>query len=328
MMQAEQMGPMNPYKELVGIAGYINTDGQEITLGELVGQKVILVDIWTYSCINCQRTLPYITSWYDTYRDRGLEIVGVHSPEFDFEKDIENVERAVDKWGIKYPVVLDNDFATWRAYNNRYWPRKYLIDIHGNIVYDHIGEGGYAETEKKIKELLQERAELLGEVVDMDESITTPEGVEVVDPSGIGSPETYFGTLRHRYPTPVSVSADGVATFEAPETIELNTLYLVGDWRLTGEYAEAVSPDAKIIFKYRSEKVFLVASAEDGGDVSVMRDGAPIGQAGGEHVFDDVFHVQEDQLYRIVEDPTGSGEYTLELIIKDPGVRVFAFTFG
>ena len=142
-------------KEIVNPSGYINTD--KITVSELIGKKVILIDFWTYSCINCQRTIPYLNSWYEKYGDKGLEIIGVHTPEFLFEQKYENVLAAVNKFGVKYPVVMDNNYSTWTAYGNLYWPHKYLIDIDGFIVYDHIGEGAYDEAEQKIQELLQER---------------------------------------------------------------------------------------------------------------------------------------------------------------------------
>ena len=141
--------------DFAGISGYINT--HPITLKDLKG-KVVLVDFWTYSCINCIRTLPYLADWNAKYADKGLVIVGVHTPEFEFEKNIDNVKAAVQKFGIKYPVLQDNDKGTWNAYGNSYWPRKYLIDSDGYIRYDHIGEGGYAETEKIIQTLLAERA--------------------------------------------------------------------------------------------------------------------------------------------------------------------------
>lgn len=150
-----------PYIEIVNPAGFVNTEG--ITLKELVGKKVILVDFMTYSCISCIRSFPYTNEWYEKYKDEGLEIVGIHTPEFAFEKNIENVRSAMEHYDIKYPIVLDNEYATWRAYDNKYWPRKYLIDIHGMIVYDHIGEGAYAETEEKIQELLRERAAFFDE---------------------------------------------------------------------------------------------------------------------------------------------------------------------
>src|SRR3989344_2128687 len=139
-------------KEITTPDGFINSE--PFKLADFVGKKVILLDIWTYSCINCQRTIPRINEWQEKYADKGLLIVGLHTPEFEFEKDIANVREAVKKFGIKYHVVLDNDYSTWRAYRNQYWPRKYLIDIDGFIVYDHIGEGGYAETERKIQEAL------------------------------------------------------------------------------------------------------------------------------------------------------------------------------
>src|SRR3989338_8069048 len=181
--------------ELVGIAGYINTEnygGDTFQLQDYIGKKVILVDFWTYTCINCQRTLPYIKSWHEKYSNKGLLIVGVHTPEFEFEKKIENVKNAVQEFGIQYPVVQDNDYATWRAYKNNYWPHKYLIDINGDIVYDHVGEGNYAETEMKIQELLEGRMKLLGDEEDIDVVLTSGGDVSVAQ-----SPETYFCAWRN-----------------------------------------------------------------------------------------------------------------------------------
>jgi len=142
-------------KEITTPDAFINTDS--LTIKENIGKKVILIDFWTYSCSNCQRTIPHLNELQEKYADDGLLIIGVHTPEFEFEKDLENVKRAVEKYSIKYPVVMDNDFSTWRAYKNRYWPRVYLIDIDGFIVYDHIGEGAYKEIENKVIELLEEK---------------------------------------------------------------------------------------------------------------------------------------------------------------------------
>src|SRR5918994_1327444 len=174
------------------ITGYINTE--PINLSDLKG-KVVLVDFWTYSCINCIRTIPYLVDWNEKYADRGLVIVGIHAPEFEFEKNVDNVKVAVKKFGIKYPVIQDNDKGTWNAYENQYWPRKYLVDNEGYIRYDHIGEGGYTETERVIQSLLQERTAQLA----VDSSLpstnntvtetTTPENVQSVDFSKINSPE-------------------------------------------------------------------------------------------------------------------------------------------
>ena len=176
--------------ELAGIEGYINTDS-DIKIENFRG-KVVLIDFWTYTCINCIRTLPYLKSWHEKYNDKGLQIIGVHTPEFKFEQEYENVKSAVEKYQIKYPVVQDNAYATWRAYNNRYWPRKYLIDIDGFIKYDHIGEGAYEETERKIQELLKERMERLGQKEILDD-MSKPSGVIDINYGKIETPEIYFG---------------------------------------------------------------------------------------------------------------------------------------
>jgi thiol-disulfide isomerase/thioredoxin len=147
-----------PYApELTGISAYVNSE--PFMLKDLIGKKVVMIDFWTLGCINCQHTLPYVTAWYSKYRDQGLEIVGVHTPEFDYEKVRANVEEAIREYGIEFSVVQDNEFGTWRAYSNQYWPRVYLIDIDGYVVYDHAGEGAYEVTEAKIQELLRERQE-------------------------------------------------------------------------------------------------------------------------------------------------------------------------
>src|SRR3989338_220306 len=168
-------------KEISTPDGFINTDN--ITVGEFVGKKVVLLDIWTYSCINCQRTLQYLKAWYEKYADKGLVIIALHTPEFEFEHKYDNVLAAVKKFGIAYPVVLDNDYSTWTAYGNRYWPRKYLIDIDGYVVYDHIGEGGYEETERKIQELLEERMTRLGVKNGIAKDIAKPKDAQAVDPT-------------------------------------------------------------------------------------------------------------------------------------------------
>lgn len=151
-----------PAQKIVNSSGYVNTGGEPITIKEFIGKEVILVDFMTYSCINCQRTFPYVTAWWEKYKDEGLQVIGIHTPEFDFEKKKTNVVRAMEKFGIEYPVVLDNAYGTWRSYENHYWPHKFLIDIHGCIVYDHIGEGAYRQTEQVIQRLLEERARVLG----------------------------------------------------------------------------------------------------------------------------------------------------------------------
>lgn len=315
-------------REITAPADFINTD--EITIKELISKKVILIDFWTYSCINCQRTLPYLTEWYDKYRDEGLEIIGVHTPEFEFEKKKENVEWAVNKYGIEYPIVLDNDYGTWRAYGNRYWPRKYIIDIDGYVVYGHIGEGAYDETEEKIQELLKERSEKLGEDVEISKGVVDPQGAEI--PLAF-SPETYFGSLRNTYLGNGQTGVSGVQNFEEPQGIKNNILYLSGEWDIQGEYASNIDAGAKIIYEYRAQKVFLVMSADKEVKIEVLVDEKPLSQ---ENAGDDIFFensrsyvgVSQERLYRLVEDLLELKDHTLELIIQEPGVKAYAFTFG
>ena len=315
-----------PYNEIVNPSGFVNTDPLE--LKDLVGEKVVLLDFMTYSCINCQRTYPYLNAWYESYKNKGLEIVGIHTPEFAFEEDIENVREAMQRFGIEFPIVLDNDYGTWNAYANRWWPRKYLIDIHGNIVYDHIGEGAYDETERKIQELLEERAVVLGDDMKIPLALANPEGAESIKHGMPQSPETYFGTLRNRYSGHTITPNGGVTQFEAPEDLAPNTLYLDGDWIVTGEYAEAASPNARILYSYQAEKVFLVMSSEEEVEGFVYIDGEQVGEAAGTHVEDGIVTIQNEQLYRLIEDPDGWGQHIVEIIFEEPGARAFAFTFG
>lgn len=303
----------NPYKEIVNPSGFVNTEG--ITLKELIGKKVILLDFLTYSCINCQRTFPYINAWYDKYKGEGLEIIGIHTPEFAFEKDINNVEKAMKQFGITHPIVLDNDYATWRAYGNRYWPRKYIIDIHGNIVYDHIGEGGYKETEMKIKELLTERASVLGittESIDEKLAVTDiPEGKNTAQ-----SPETYLGSLRNERLANGFQGLVGEREFILPKAPILNALYLGGTWNINPEYAESIS-NAHIVYRYNAKEVYLVMESHTPITVEVWQDGVLVNE----------ILVEESKLYTLIQNKL-SEEHTLELRVKGKGLRTYAFTFG
>jgi len=324
---AEKTKLYEPAKEITTPDGFINTDN--LLIADEVGKNVVLVDFWTYSCINCQRTLPYLNAWHEKYGDKGLTIIGVHTPEFEFEKEYDNVKKATEKFGVEYPVVLDNDYSTWSAYRNRYWPRKYLIDIDGFIVYDHIGEGGYEETERKIQELLRERQDVLGLENGIEKTIVTPDGVEKMNIFTTRSPEIYFGAWRNDLLGNGVARKEGVQKFTAPDNTKLNTLYFDGEWDVNKEFAQNVSTSAKIIFKYKAEKVFMVASSEDGVRAKLLVDGKPIGSRGGSDVSVDGFvDIKEDNLYRLVEDPNGSGEHVLEIIIEGSGLKAFTFTFG
>lgn len=310
--------------ELVSPQGFINTDG--IKIADLIGKKVIMVDFWTYSCINCQRTIPYLNAWYDKYKDKGLEIIGVHTPEFSFEKDINNVRDAVTRYSIKYPVVLDNNYTTWNAYQNKYWPRKYLIDIDGFIVYDHIGEGAYDETEMKIKDLLRERDAKLNTADTIDETIASPSDVENA-PALAVSPETYFGANRNTS----LISNRGLVgefDFTEPSGTDLGYLYLSGKWNIDSEFAQNKSAGAKIIYRFHANKVFLVASSDTETTAKVLIDGKPVTSAvAGADVKNGEVKIKEDRLYRLIED-AGPGEHVIEIILGTSGVKAYTFTFG
>ncbi len=314
------------YEEIVNPSDFVNTEGKAVTIGEYVGKKVILLDVMTYSCINCQRTFPYVTSWYEKYKDDGLIVIGIHTPEFAFEKVKENVEKAMKEFGINFPVVMDNDYSTWNAYGNRYWPRKYLIDIHGNIVYDHIGEGAYEETEEKIQELLKERAGFLGEAMsDLDGSLVSSNIQEKNIYSG--SPETYFGSWRNEYLGNGKKFTDGTFTLSVPENIAKNKLYLGGEWEISKEYSQSVS-DSKIVYKYDAKEVYIVAEAEEEIEMEAWQDGVLVGEIKGEDVDSSgVVRIKESRLYKIISNKE-KGEHALELRIKKKGVKFFAFTFG
>lgn len=312
-------------KELADIQGYINTP--EFKLGDVVGKKVILVDFWTYSCINCQRTTPYLNSWYEKYKDKGFVIVGVHTPEFDFEKNYQNVQNAVTSADIKYPVVLDNSYGTWNAYSNRFWPHEFLIDIDGYVVEDRIGEGGYDQTEAKIQELLKERAQVLGVEVSVNEKITASKADDIETQS----PETYFGSHRNAYLGNGTVGLSGEQSFLLPGTIELNKLYLGGTWNIMGEYAEA-GAGSTATYRYQAKRLYFVAGSAKPIDVEVLRDGKPIDPSvKGRDIFykdgKSYVHIMSTTLYKIIED-SAFGEHVLQFVISATGLQAFTFTFG
>ncbi|TSD04227.1 MAG: Thiol-disulfide isomerase [Parcubacteria group bacterium Greene0714_36] len=295
-------------KEVTTPDGFINTEGKPITVSELVGKKVILVDFWTYSCINCQRTTPYLNAWYEKYKDKGFVIIGVHTPEFEFEKDYNNVGTAVEKFGIKFPVVLDNDYSTWIAYKNQYWPRKYLIDIDGYVVYDHIGEGAYEETEKKIQEALSERIAVLGESGTVSQPLTK----ETLVQSGAKSPETYFGSARSDQ--------------------QKNLLFPNDSWSIWPEFAQNNSANASIIYTYTAKDIFFVAESDTETVVEVLRDGNPLGSEAGTDIIKtsdgkSILRIKEARLYKIIQGDK-SETHRIELRIQKPGLKAFTFTFG
>ncbi|MBI4151252.1 thioredoxin family protein, partial [Candidatus Woesearchaeota archaeon] len=303
-----------PYApELIPTGEFINTE--PLTLAQLRG-KVVLVDFWTYSCINCIRTLPYLKQWHDSYADAGLVILGVHTPEFAFEQDPENVRKAVNKFGITYPVMQDNDYRTWRAYKNQYWPRKYLVDIDGFIRYDHIGEGGYEETELAIQALLKEKVERMGEDMVVEKPIVTPP--TAVERGFVATPELYFGSAfrRNAGGNSEGYPAGETVTYAAPVSREPNTHYVIGTWTITPDYMELQS-EGSVLLTYTAKNVNIVASSDPAQEVQVLLDGQIVDS-------DDL--IGDERLYAIVL-TEASGTHELEIKGKK-GLRMYTFTFG
>ena len=296
--------------------GFVNTDGKPITLAELKGQ-VVLLDIWTYSCINCQRTLPYINDWYAKYKDLGLEIIGLHTPEFAFEKVQANVEKAVKDFDVEYPVVLDNDFSTWKALENQFWPRKYLIDIDGYIVYDHIGEGRYEETEKAIQMALSERAERLGMAKEQVPVSTQPANAIVSDTSKVKSPEIYFGSARNENIGNGIPGLSGERMYKLPIKFVPNKFYLDGTWNMTPEYVENSTAPASIVFNYEAKNIYMTAGSLSGVQLEIYRDNILVNK----------ITIKDEKLYTLIEG-TGYGSHTIRINILNPGLKAFTFTFG
>jgi thiol-disulfide isomerase/thioredoxin len=319
------------------VSGYINT--KPINLSDLKG-KVVLVDFWTYSCINCIRTIPYLVDWNQKYADKGLVIVGVHSPEFEFEKNIDNVKAAVKKFGIKYPVIQDNDKGTWNAYQNQYWPRKYIVDSEGYLRYDHIGEGGYAETEKVIQNLLQERVAQMG----LDNSLssinnntvteitTIPENTQSVDFSKINSPELYFGYQFARAPlgNPEGFKPNQTVDYSLANTgsnIKPNIIYLDGTWKNNADNMELQSETGRIALVYSAKSVNMVAGGN--GEVLILEDGSTLqGKYRGADLSEEGrFAIDGQRLYNLSMHDN-YGVYSIVIDVKGKGFQAYTFTFG
>lgn len=311
--------------KLDGIAGYINIEPEK--LDKVIKDKVVLYDIWTYSCINCQRTLPYIAAWNDRYSDKGLVIIGIHSPEFEFEKDINNVELAVEKFGITYPVILDNDKKIWDAFENRYWPRKYIADFEGYIRYDHIGEGAYEETEMVIQELLKERAAQLGLNIEMVEQLVDIEEFE----HGSRTPELYFGYDfafgRNHLGNKEGFQPEQSIEYVIPQTLKDNYFYLGGTWKNLDDRMVLISEKGTIVLPYFAKQVNIVAAGES--ELQILLDGKPISEqdAGADVAKDGTVITSDSTLYNLVdaEDPA---RHTIQINVSKPGFEIYTFTFG
>jgi len=303
--------------ELVDTQRWFNTPGDRpLTLGSLRG-RVVLIDFWTYSCINCLRTLPYLTAWDKRYRGDGLTIVGVHSPEFPFEKDAGNVEDAIQRNDIDYPVAQDNDLATWGAYANQYWPAEYFVDAQGRVRYTHFGEGDYDKKEEVIRELLEEA----GRPVAAKQ--TDARGVTAS--AGVTTPETYLGAARaERFVNPVL--SPGSHDFGDPPTPPRDNFAYRGRWKISLDSATAEGGSLELNFGAR--RVYLVlGSPGHARQIRVQLDGKPIpADLAGSDVVGGLVNVSSQRLYDLVDLP-GVGNHLLELF-PEQGVTGYAFTFG
>ena len=318
--------------ELVGISGWINSE--PLKLADLKG-KVVLVDFWTYTCINCIRTLPYLNSWYDKYSDKGLVIIGVHSPEFDFEKNIDNVKSAVEKYDVKYPVAQDNEHSTWTAFRNNYWPHEYLIDINGKIRHDAIGEGGYDETEKAIQQLLKERADKMQQNITVPSEVSSPKDVIGVNFSGIATPEIYlgYGFARASLGNDEGFKPGEVVKYTAPaKNSEMipNIVYLDGSWKNNLDNLELTSVQGKIFLTYTAKAVNIVAGqGQQPSNLSVTLDGIKLSATNtGSDVSNSATKVGEQRLYNLVMDQEGYQTRTIQITVNGAGFKIYTFTFG
>lgn len=312
-----QDGLDKPYAapEFADIESWINS--QPLTMRGLKG-KVVLIDFWTYSCINCVRTLPYITEWDRKYRDQGLVIVGVHSPEFEFEKKLDNVKAAIAQHGIRYPVAQDNRLSTWVNFDNLYWPAHYLIDRDGKVVYTHFGEGKYAVTENNIRYLLG---------LNSKAEVTQAEAPAFMPGQ---TPETYLGHDRaENFASLEKVIPDAESDFHFPASLAQNAWALNGKWKVEAERIVAGEKGAALRLDFKARKVFLVLGTSSGkpAHVTVRLNGEAVGPDAGKDAPGGVVRVERNTLYELIDQKTPKNGL-LEIQSDSPGLEAYAFTFG
>jgi len=313
---------------LDGATQWLNSS--PLTVQSLRG-KVVLVDFWTYSCINCIRSLPYVRGWADKYKDHGLVVIGVHAPEFAFEKDPHNVINAVKDLGVNYPVALDNNYVIWKSFGNEYWPAHYFIDATGHIRHHHFGEGAYDESEDAIRQLLTEAGQknLPGGYVQPN-----AKGAEAAAGSHDSqlSPETYVGYARTANFAGGPITQDNSATYHAPQTLTANQWALDGRWTVGEENARLDGVGGRIVYRFHGRDLHLVLGpGSDGRPVRfrVLIDGkVPGADHGADIGADGNGTVSEQRLYQLVRLADDSGEHTFEITFLDAGVQAYAFTFG
>ena len=313
--------------ELTGATGWINS--QPLTPAALKG-KVVLVDFWTYSCINCLRSLPYVKAWAAKYKDHGLVVIGVHSPEFAFERDPDNVRRAVQNLGVTYPVALDSNLAIWNAFNNEYWPAHYFIDAQGRIRAHHFGEGDYDASERTIQQLLREAG-----YRDVPGGIVNPNAngaLEASDANEVKSPETYVGYARGANFASNHVASDKPSDYTTPSSLTLNAWGLVGNWTIGQEMTVLDKAPGKIVFRFHARDLHLVLGPAGGKTpvrFRVTLDGKAPGAAHGVDTdADGNGTVTSQRLYQLIRQSGAITDRTFAIEFLDPGVQAYSFTFG
>jgi thiol-disulfide isomerase/thioredoxin len=311
-----------------GAAGWLNSS--PLTPEDLRG-KVVLVDFWTYTCINWLRTLGYVRAWSEKYADEGLVVVGVHTPEFPFEQDVDNVREAASELRVEYPIALDPDYAVWRAFSNRYWPAVYIADDQGRIRYHHFGEGAYAECERVIQGLLREAGR---DGVADDLVSVADDGLEAqADWSNLESPETYLGYGQaERFASPSAAAFDEPHTYVAADSLGLNQWALSGDWTIERGASVLNRAEGRIAFRFHGRDVNLVLRQRDGGTsvpFRVLVDGEPPGDAHGLDV-DEQGHgaLVEPRLYQLIRERGSITDRTFQITFLSAGVEAYVFTFG
>jgi thiol-disulfide isomerase/thioredoxin len=316
--------------EMPSLSGAVEWLNSPPLTPEALKGKVVVVDFWTYSCINCLRSIPYVRAWAEKYKDQGLVVIGVHTPEFAFEKNIDNVKKAVADLEIGFPVAIDNDYAIWRAFKNRYWPADYFIDAQGRVRDHSFGEGDYAASEHVIQQLLTKAGEanVSGGLVTVNAS-----GAEAAsDADNVRSSETYIGYGRaEKLVSPGGVIKGGAHVYTAGMP-KLNEWGLSGDWTVGEERAVLNKKDGRIVYRFHARDLHLVlGSARKGNPVRfrVTIDGMPPGDKHGADVDADGQGIVTGQrLYQLVRQNGAITDHTFEIRFLDPGVEAYAFTFG
>jgi len=314
-----------PPLETLGIGPWFNS--RPLTDKNLKG-KVVVIDFWTYSCINCLRSIPYVKAWDERYRKDGLVVIGVHAPEFAFEHDPANVAKAVKDLGITYPVVMDNDWKLWRALNNNYWPAHYFVDAQGRVRYHHFGEGEYDMSERVIRQLLAEAGHAPAGSMSSAQASGTEAAADLAE---VGSPETYIGYYRaDRFASPGGLLHDQAKTYAAPP-LQLNQWSFDGPWMDARQSARSLGPGAKISFRFHARDLHLVLGSATGKPVRfrITLDGkAPDGDAGVDTNPEGTGVVTGQRLYQLVRQKGRVRDRTFTIEFLDPGVEAFSFTFG